>query len=132
MIRLFAKKQSGYRRVLRKVWMGLGGAAVTLLFQACYGMPADTGEDYPISGRVLSKTTSQPIPGIKVTVKELSITDQTDSDGSFWLHLPFNGDCELVFEDVDGEENGGVFVSETIPVAADGLRELEVSLTPSN
>jgi hypothetical protein len=131
MIKRLSKSQSGYRRVLRNVWMGLGGAAVSLLFQACYGMPPDQGEDNPVHGTVLSETTHERIPGIKVSIKEQNVGDITDSYGEFWMYAPVGDVYELVFEDVDGEANGGSFVEETVRVTVDEASRMIVHLTPA-
>ena len=42
------KLRCKYRRVLRKIFLILGAATISLVFSACYGMPLDTydWEDY--------------------------------------------------------------------------------------
>jgi len=42
------------RRVLRRIYQGLGAATISLLFQACYGTPIDD-DSFTISGTVSSK-----------------------------------------------------------------------------
>ncbi|WP_461257100.1 radical SAM-associated putative lipoprotein [Treponema sp. R80B11-R83G3] len=89
------------RRVLRRIYQGLGAATVSILFQACYGMPMD---DVTISGTVTSKT-DNPIPDIKVSVENFS-SCSTDSDGKFNIYAYGQASYNLLFEDVDGPLNG--------------------------
>ncbi|MDR0486902.1 MAG: radical SAM-associated putative lipoprotein [Treponema sp.] len=95
------------RRILRMVYQGLGAAAVSLLFQACYGMPLDDYEetDFFIRGEVRSPT-HKPIPGIKVSVKDVPSYDFTNSDGVFHVYGVRQESYEIKFEDVDGPANG--------------------------
>jgi putative lipoprotein (rSAM/lipoprotein system) len=104
------------RRVLRRIYLGLGAATVSLLFQACYGMPIDTPAEYgmphdryvSISGVVRSKANA-PIRGIKVSVKDSSSPHFTDTGGNFSIYMPQQESYKLKFEDIDGPENGGYF-----------------------
>ncbi|MDR0456671.1 MAG: carboxypeptidase-like regulatory domain-containing protein [Treponema sp.] len=94
------------RRILRAVYCGLGAATVSLLFQACYGMPMDDEEtDVTIYGTVHSPA-NRPIPGIKVSAKELPSYDYTNSEGYFYIYGSRQVLYEIKFEDVDGAENG--------------------------
>jgi len=90
------------RRVLRGIYQGLGAATISLLFQACYGMPMDE-ESVTIQGKVSSKT-DIPIPGIKVSVE--SSDHFSNENGNFFIYLPKQESYKLQFEDVDGPENG--------------------------
>jgi putative lipoprotein (rSAM/lipoprotein system) len=91
------------RKVLRMIYQGLGAATVSLLFQACYGPGPDM--DVTIRGTVRSPA-NEPIPGIKVSVKDLSSRELTDSGGNFYIHVPEMESYKLKFEDIDGAENG--------------------------
>jgi hypothetical protein len=92
------------RRVLRGIYQGLGAATISLLFQACYGMPIDD-DSVTIQGKVSSKTDIPvPIPGIKVSVE--SSDHFTNENGNFFIYLPKQESYKLQFEDVDGPENG--------------------------
>ncbi|GBU27412.1 hypothetical protein R84B8_00942 [Treponema sp. R8-4-B8] len=93
------------RRVLRRIYQGLGAATVSILFQACYGMPMDNDNNVYISGAVSSKT-NNPIQGIKVSVTNLSPDRYTNEEGIFNLFAPRLESYELRFEDVDGADNG--------------------------
>jgi len=92
------------RRVLRRIYQGLGAATISLLFQACYGPPEDS---VTISGTVSSKD-DNPIQGIEVRVKNFS-SEFTNKDGNFNIYVYGQTSYDLRFEDIDGEENGGYF-----------------------
>jgi len=120
------------RKVLRAIYRGLGAAAAALLFQACesdtyyvmygpapapeYGMPPYLTENLLIRGSVKSKTTSKPIPGIAIWIKDVTVysTIMTDMEGSFYIYVPKQNNYTIVVSDVDGGENGGVFKQRTI------------------
>jgi len=97
------------RTVLRRIYQGLGAATITLLFQACYGMPMD---DVRIRGTVSSKA-NKPIPGIKVSVLDFS-SDLTDDDGKFYIRAYEQPSYKLQFEDIDGPLNGSFKSQEKI------------------
>jgi putative lipoprotein (rSAM/lipoprotein system) len=71
-----------------------------------YGTGPDLGEDVSIRGKVLSESTNAPIPGIKVSVKDLYSDANTDENGDFVIYLPRQDEYKLKFEDVDGAANG--------------------------
>jgi len=89
------------RRVLRRIYQGLGAATVSLLFQACYGTPQD---DVTIRGTVSSKD-NDPIQGIKVSVEHFS-SELTNENGNFNIYVYGQTSYELQFEDIDGPLNG--------------------------
>jgi hypothetical protein len=77
-------------------------------------MPQDFYEDIRYSGQVKSKTTGQALAGIKVSLKEMAQDQLTDESGEF---LFFSNEIEqatLVFEDVDGENNGTFAAKDTV------------------
>ena len=89
------------RRVLRRIYQGLGAATISLLFNCCYGTPQD---NVTISGTVSSKA-DIPIPGIKVSVENFS-SDLTNENGNFNIYVYGQTSYDLQFEDIDGSENG--------------------------
>ena len=95
------------RRVLRRIYQGLGATAISILFQACYGPvygpPMD--EDIIIQGRVSSKA-QVPIPGIRVSVEDVVAASYTNNNGNFSIKVPEQGSYILQFRDVDGPLNG--------------------------
>ncbi|MDR1792722.1 MAG: carboxypeptidase-like regulatory domain-containing protein [Bacteroidales bacterium] len=94
--------------------------AVMFVFQACYGTAYDDyKEDVFISGKVISKSTQQPIQGIKVSPKSESVFAITDKNGEFGFYSPryrvtdyfdtlsaVREGYPLLFEDIDSTENG--------------------------
>ena len=78
-----------------------------------YGSPYAS---YEVKGKVTDQQ-GEPIQGIQVTCDAMYIQPvYTESDGSYALH----GDgfprekIQVSFEDVDGEENGGLFASRSV------------------
>jgi putative lipoprotein (rSAM/lipoprotein system) len=98
-------KETG-RKILRKIYTGLGLTTVALVFQACYGTPQTMGLDVLIRGVVKSKTTNKPIEGIKVSVKDMYQYELTDSAGKFQFYVPQEEICIIQLDDIDGAENG--------------------------
>jgi len=98
------------KKRLRKIIGGLSFTTALFVFQACYGTPGDHWEDVYINGRVLSKTTGEPLEGIKVIVDNAPSYEYTNKDGNFSfyaerkdsLKLKFcNGTRELLFKEKD-------------------------------
>lgn len=93
----------------------LAACGITTTFTACYGMPLNFN---PLSGTVYGNDGSgkKPIKGIKVYDKDWydidGFNETTDSEGRFEF---FDGSSirTLVFEDVDGEDNGSWQKKET-------------------
>jgi hypothetical protein len=96
------------RRILRKIYTALGLTAAALVFQACYGTPQSLGLDVCIQGLVKSKKQKAPVKGIKVSVKDMPQYELTDNYGKFQFYVQRDGNCAILFEDIDGVENGNV------------------------
>lgn len=82
-----------------------------------YGSPY---AEYEVKGRVTDRQ-GEPIAGIQVTCDAMDMQPEyTDSDGSYVLYG--NGfpreKIQVTFEDVDGEENRGVFAGKTVSAEA--------------
>lgn len=94
-----------------------------------YGTPS---ADYEVKGRVVSKIANKPIQGIRAVLhttdeqnEYISIYERdtiyTDSNGEFVLLIK-NGwpqdpkECRVKFEDIDEEQNGGLFETKEINV----------------
>ena len=108
------KKTKGiYRKILRKIYTGLGLTTTALVFQACYGTPQIMGLDVLVQGVVKSETTKAPIKGIRVSVEYQS--ELTDDSGKFQLYVPREESCTIRLDDVDGAENRS-YSSKEIPV----------------
>jgi hypothetical protein len=93
---------------------GLSFTSALFIFQACYGMPQDFYDDIQLSGQVKSKTTGQALAGIKVSLKEMGHDQLTDELGEFLFFSHEIEKATLVFEDVDGEENGNYASMDTV------------------
>jgi hypothetical protein len=103
------------RRILRKIYTGLGLTTVALVFQACYGTPQTMGMDVLIQGVVRSKRTKNPIEGIKVSVQDVYQYEITDNSGKFQIYVPQEGVYTIQLDDIDGKDNGS-YLSEKIPI----------------
>ncbi len=123
---------------LQKQWLRwcnrlLSGLLLILGFSACddnsnggevmYGQPYTRFE---IKGKVVN-VQKEPIPGIQVIVKELSLsparaldTLKTDASGEvlFKESLTSEGKFRLIAEDIDGVQNGGKFKTDSVDIQA--------------
>ena len=96
-----------------------------------YGTPVEYGAphaDYIVKGLVTDEAES-PVQGIKTFLKQVDKTEagtiifgmdsiQTNETGGYQLEytgLPQPG-IKLIVEDIDGEANGGEFISDTLDV----------------
>jgi putative lipoprotein (rSAM/lipoprotein system) len=121
-------KKSFFRFFDKIIVLLLGVAG---MFSACdnvedmpveYGMPH---ADFELKGTVTDKATSQPIQNIRV-VRPFGYEDiyggipgdtiYTDEDGKYvFAFVGFPSEkYQLKFEDIDGEENGGLFQTKEI------------------
>jgi putative lipoprotein (rSAM/lipoprotein system) len=117
------------RKLLRKIFGCISLTAVAFVFQACYGPEPDHFYDVKLTGTVRSKTTNNPIEGIKVAVNDEDNGKSTnygftDENGmfSFYATVPSWGYFEyqdsanirrytadsiyVHFLDIDGIKNG--------------------------
>ena len=102
----------------RNLAKGLSLTSMLFIFQACYGSPQDMDPDVHISGIVLSDTTENPIPNIKVKLinKESGMiqNQQTDENGEFSIYTGSSSSYELNFADIDSTENNVYIEKDTI------------------
>jgi hypothetical protein len=103
------------RKILRKIYTGLGLTTVALVFQACYGTPQSMGLEVPLRGVVKSNKTKDPIEGIKISVKDTYSYELTDNDGKFRLYVPLEDFYTIQLEDIDGTKNGS-YLPKAIPI----------------
>jgi len=94
------------RNWIRNMIGGLSFTTILFVFQACYGTPRDIGNDILVQGMVKSKTTGQPIQGIKVAPVHGTQFQLTDYQGKFSFYIFSDGDLMLRFEDADSTQNG--------------------------
>jgi len=98
----------------RKLLTILSFSTALFIFQACYGTPQDFENDIYISGKVTSSLSDEPISGIKILIEKTNQFLYSNSDGSFEIYTPIDSVYKLVFEDIDGEDNGSYNPSEII------------------
>lgn len=124
--------KSERKNFLRRI---LGAVLVLLGFSVCnscrvaYGCPH---VDYRIKGTVTDENNS-PIKGIKVLINNVDNDIYTDGNGKF--EGPHASDVSLgrqtvSFEDVDGEDNGGLFKSATFGI--DDMQQKQVKKGDGN
>jgi hypothetical protein len=105
------------RLLLRRLLTALSIGAVAVTFQACYGVPYVI-----VTGTVKAADTEEPIPEIRISIDKLDDYYETsDSEGNFELFIQSwasNKDYnkKILFEDIDGLENGGEFQYKEISV----------------
>jgi len=102
------------RNWIRNVIGGLGFGSVLFVFQACYGTPQDFGADFLLEGQVKSKTTGEPIQGIKVSVPKMHQEQYTNDEGRFAFYVLWADSVAVAIEDVDSTLNGKYFNQDTI------------------
>ena len=78
--------------------------------QPVYGMPYET---YELKGVITDKETSKPIQNIQIV--QYGDTIYTDTEGKYILYN-LSSEFQLKIEDIDGEQNGGDFMSKEIDV----------------
>ena len=88
-------------KVLKWTLGSIGITSIAFVFQACYAPYYGNDYDRCINGEVLSATTHKPIKGIRVTGNEQPGYVETDSAGSFHIHLPLSRDYNIRLEDQD-------------------------------
>jgi putative lipoprotein (rSAM/lipoprotein system) len=98
----------------RKVLQGLSFTSVLFIFQACYGTPQDMRRDFLIEGQVMSKATSLPIQGIKVSILNAEQYQFTGTDGKFLFYTLTLPTYQINFDDADGSQNGSFQTKDTI------------------
>ena len=103
-----------------------------------YGTPVEYGaphSDYIVKGQVTDEADT-PVKGVKTFLKQVDKTEagtitfgmdsiQTNETGGYQLGytgLP-QTDIKLIVEDVDGEANGGEFLSDTLDVNFDNATQ---------
>jgi hypothetical protein len=116
------------RQVLRKIYGALSLTTVLFIFQACYGMPEDLGDDVLIRGIVISGKTDQPIPGIKVTIDNQPQYQITDNTGNFRIYTSLSSEYKIKFEDIDSTNGGSFLAKDTVLKIVDESTYLKISL----
>ena len=118
--------------------LGFAGCANSADAPCEYGMPS---VDYRVTGEVKDES-GKPLPGIQVIVKDEALlgkegakpyqryegdTIYTDSKGAFQSAMIVSSylkEQEVIFNDVDGKENGGEF--ESVKMSVDDLESKRI------
>lgn len=116
------------RKILRRIYGALSFTTALFVFQACYGTPQDFGYDVFIQGVVKSRTTNQPISGIKVSVTSEPQYEITDATGLYKIYVPHYNNYTVRFEDIDSNINGSFLAKDTVFTFYDQSSRLNVYL----
>ena len=116
------------RKILRRIFGVLSLSSALFVFQACYGTPKDMGSDVYIQGVVKSKTTNQPIPGIKVSILNQPQYELTDQAGTFKIYTSRENSYTVRFEDIGSNQSVKFISKDTVIVIANESTILNVSL----
>ncbi len=102
------------RKWIRKFFSGLSLTTALFVFQACYGTEQDFANDLLIEGKVVSKSTGEPIIGIQILTSETMQSVKTGEDGIFAFYTSKRSTVSLQVRDVDSTENGQFFSKDTV------------------
>jgi len=113
------------RKLLRFLFGCFSFTAIAFIFQACYGPAPAMSYNIKLSGKVTSKSTNEPIQGIKVQVFSDYTYGITDKNGNFNFYASIPECCGgyyykdstmsekieigtalIYFFDIDSTENG--------------------------
>ena len=116
-------RQGFFTTTLNYILVLLGFATTTscehiFAIQCEYGTPT---MDFEVSGKVVNQD-STPIAGIKVSAVGDDVTALTSEDGSFFISGTGWGSF-LMFEDIDGPENGGEYAVKTEEVKVEQVEK---------
>lgn len=116
------------RKILRRIYGALSLSSALFVFQACYGTPKDMGSDVYIQGLVKSKTTNQPIPGIKVSILNQPQYELTDLAGTFKIYIAREDVYTVKFEDIGSNQSVMFLPKDTVIKIVNESTILNVSL----
>jgi hypothetical protein len=116
------------RRILRRIYGALSLTSALFVFQACYGTPRDMGMDVYIQGLVKSKTTNQPISGIKVSILNQPQYELTDPAGTFKIYTSREDVYTVKFEDIGSNQSVKFLPKDTVIKIVNESTILNVSL----
>jgi len=104
---------------MKSTWIKrlIGGLSLTtalFVFQACYGTPQDFENDVLIEGQVTSKTTGEPIQGVKIAIDEYYQQTYSNEEGKFSFYTGLSDSLKISFQDIDSLQNGSFFEKDTV------------------
>ncbi len=127
------------KRDFKKVIAGVAAFCGMGVLTSCYGCPMTDESVFPVSGTVMGASEKSVsgisvVSGIKVTLmrdgKEIASTE-TDDSGDYYMEFFYNeleeAEYQLVFEDIDGEENG-TYKTKVQTVNADGKKYIRLDV----
>lgn len=118
------------RSWIRNIVGGLSFTTALFVFQACYGTPQDFGLDSFVEGKVVSKTSGEPIKGIKVSSDQFQHV-VTNDKGEFSFYTIKSDKVQISFEDIDGAENGSFVKKDSVVSTVKDRIYLDVKLESS-
>ena len=126
----FLDIQEMIRNWIKKLIGGMSFTASLFVFNACsaYGTPTDIGHDIYIQGKAISKLTSQPISGIRVTVVNNMQYVHTNEQGRYSLYTERADNYSIKFQDIDSELNGAYIDKDTTFVKFEEGTILDIAL----
>ena len=116
---------------IRNIVGGLSFTTALFVFQACYGTPQDFGYDSLVEGKVVSRTTGNPIQGIKVSINHQMQYSKTNDKGEFSFYTIKSDKVQISFEDIDGAENGSFVKKDSLISTVKDKIYLDVKLESS-
>ncbi len=116
------------RKWIRKLLSGISYTSVLFVFQACYGTPQDIGLDTLIKGQVVSKTSGEPIPNIKVSLGKDLRCQFTDNEGKFHIYSELTEKYSLNFSDTSSSISQAFASFDTVLTEVDENAFLQISL----
>ncbi len=103
-------------------------SGIMFTFQACYGTPQDFGLDVLVQGKVVSGSTQQGIPGVKVSVPDNGQYAQTASDGTFSLYTERRLEYRISVTDTDGALNGIYQAKDTVVTVPETSESIDLRI----
>ena len=109
------------RLLLRKIFTALSFGAVATLWSCAYGVTV-----IDVEATVKAADTKEPIPGIRISI-DGNYHGISDENGRFEYGADYDKKVTLLFEDIDGPENGE-FHDKEITVSTDDDIHLTIFL----
>jgi hypothetical protein len=116
------------RKILRAIYGTLSFSTVLFVFQACYGIEEDFGNDIRVIGTVTSSGDGKPIKGIKVSAGDEYQYDVTNSEGTFDFYTYGESELTITFTDTDSTKNGNFVAKDTV-VIIDSRTTIELNIS---
>lgn len=116
------------RKRIKNIFGFLSLSTALFVFQACYGPPQGDFFGVEISGKVLDKNTSEPIPNLRFVIDEDGSICYSDESGFFSLYANLRNQYLVKIRDVDSTENNRYADKDTLVTNADSLNYINLNL----